>query len=156
MKPPLEALKLKTYCEACGDRDKGARHRAHLEPAFNANWEPKTLCRACRIGCAELLEQRNNVAPRPLVIVLEGGLCQDVFRIDSSGAAIDLTHTVLDWDQFEQDPAEDIADRFAGYPTEVKQYIRTKLPEVYEQFQEAIRFRDEDNPEEPRECPKNT
>jgi hypothetical protein len=51
----LERLKLKKYCEMCGGK-------TVLEPAFNPSGKPKTLCRACRIGSAELLQDRRNLA----------------------------------------------------------------------------------------------
>lgn len=49
---PLEKMQrgggMKDICEMCGSKK-------HLEPAFDPSWHPKTLCRDCRIGCAELL-----------------------------------------------------------------------------------------------------
>lgn len=53
---PLESLQargLEDYCEMCGARSD--EERDHFEPAFNPAGEPKTLCRDCRIGSAELL-----------------------------------------------------------------------------------------------------
>jgi hypothetical protein len=59
---PLESLErkgLKDYCEMCGATEAKARNHddgtAALEPAFNPSGKPKTLCRDCRIGSAELL-----------------------------------------------------------------------------------------------------
>ena len=62
-KGPLESLKLKNHCEMCGVSE---RHVASvvrdivmpLEPAFNPSGQPKTLCRDCRIGSAELIRER--------------------------------------------------------------------------------------------------
>jgi len=56
---PLESLRMHDYCQMCGDRDKGARHRARLEPAFDPSGHAKTLCYACRIGAAELRSERS-------------------------------------------------------------------------------------------------
>jgi hypothetical protein len=41
-------------CELCGTSD------MRVEPAFTPAWEPKMMCSQCRIGCAELLEERFN------------------------------------------------------------------------------------------------
>ena len=59
-KGPLESLKLKDHCEMCGVSEhtlsKAARDKfLPLEPAFNPAGIPKTLCRDCRIGSAELI-----------------------------------------------------------------------------------------------------
>jgi hypothetical protein len=47
-KGPLESLQMGDHCEMCG-------RTGWLEPAFDPAWNPRTLCRACRIGSAELL-----------------------------------------------------------------------------------------------------
>lgn len=54
----LESLTLLNYCELCGH---GNQHDGYapLEPAYNSLSQPHTLCRPCRIGCAELLHDRN-------------------------------------------------------------------------------------------------
>lgn len=57
---PLESYKMAEHCEMCGVSAKHVsdvvRHRMMpLEPAFNPSGQPKTLCRDCRIGSAELL-----------------------------------------------------------------------------------------------------
>lgn len=69
---PLERLKLKDHCEMCGDKDKGSRHRAHLEPAFNPDGKPMTLCRPCRIGSAEALADRRFQLPsREIAFIID-------------------------------------------------------------------------------------
>jgi hypothetical protein len=50
---PLESYKMAGHCEMCGASD--FQPHPELEPAFNPSGEPKTLCRDCRIGSAELL-----------------------------------------------------------------------------------------------------
>jgi hypothetical protein len=65
---PLEYLQrrgLADHCEMCGvkefKRKPGSSsngERSFLEPAFDPSGEPKTLCRDCRIGSAELLADR--------------------------------------------------------------------------------------------------
>ncbi len=60
MHKPLETLEVKDHCEMCGDHDKGARHRAHLEPGYDPSGQAKTLCQSCRIGSAELLRERDS------------------------------------------------------------------------------------------------
>jgi len=60
---PLESYPTLAYCEMCGARDykkqgsvvAGHAGLAGLEPAFDPSGQPKTLCRDCRIGSAELL-----------------------------------------------------------------------------------------------------
>jgi hypothetical protein len=59
-KGPLESLKLNDHCEMCGSDGVLKPHTFHsegtLEAAFDPAGEPKTLCRSCRIGSAELLD----------------------------------------------------------------------------------------------------
>jgi hypothetical protein len=50
---PLESYKMAGHCEMCGAND--FQPHPELEPAFNPSGQPKTLCRDCRIGSAELL-----------------------------------------------------------------------------------------------------
>ncbi len=60
---PLESLQargLKDHCEMCGDHTDEARD--WFEPAFNPDGKPKTLCRDCRIGSAELLAAKRESA----------------------------------------------------------------------------------------------
>ena len=52
----LEFLVLKDYCEMCGARKR--KSRQYLEPAFNPDGLPMTLCRHCRIGSSELIVER--------------------------------------------------------------------------------------------------
>jgi hypothetical protein len=60
---PLESYKMAGHCEMCGASDfkkQGSVVAGHvglagLEPAFDPSGKPKTLCRDCRIGSAELL-----------------------------------------------------------------------------------------------------
>src|ERR1700739_984889 len=62
-KGPLESLKLKNHCEMCGVSERHVSSVVRdivmpLEPAFNPSGQPKTLCRDCRIGSAELIRER--------------------------------------------------------------------------------------------------
>lgn len=70
MPGPLELLEregLLDHCEMCGNKDKSAA----LEPAFDPSGKPKTLCRECRIGSAELREARRlEFIPREFATVL--------------------------------------------------------------------------------------
>ena len=63
---PLESLVLKDHCEMCGVTALAAgRVGVLLEPAFDPSGQPKTLCRDCRIGSAELLaDRRIKLSPR--------------------------------------------------------------------------------------------
>ena len=42
------------YCQMCGSKDR-------LEPAFDADWQPKTLCNSCRIGAAEIYNDNRHI-----------------------------------------------------------------------------------------------
>ena len=59
---PLESLKLKDHYEMCGAAERkpgGSKTQdVGLEPAFNPSGQPKTLCRECRIGSAEVRESK--------------------------------------------------------------------------------------------------
>ena len=58
---PLELLEregLSDHCEMCGSSRQREKFAAGLEPAFDPDGTPKTLCRECRIGSAELRESR--------------------------------------------------------------------------------------------------
>jgi hypothetical protein len=50
---PLEQLqaKMADHCQMCGTT------KDYLEPAFNPSGKPMTLCRDCRIGSAEPLDE---------------------------------------------------------------------------------------------------
>ena len=52
----LESLVLKDHCEMCGVRRR--KVRKYLEPAFNPDGQPMTLCRHCRIGSSELIVEQ--------------------------------------------------------------------------------------------------
>ncbi|SRR6266480_2743545 len=69
---PLESLVLKDHCEMCGVTALAAgRVGVLLEPAFDLSGQPKTLCRDCRIGSAELLaDRRLSFNERELATVL--------------------------------------------------------------------------------------
>jgi hypothetical protein len=73
---PLESLELEglsDYCEMCGAAERkpgGSKTQdVGLEPAFNPSGQPKTLCRDCRIGSAELLANKR-LHDRDLATVL--------------------------------------------------------------------------------------
>ena len=70
---PLEFYIMTDHCEMCGASDykkqrsiiAGAAGISGLEAAFDPDGKPKTLCRQCRIGSAELLaDQRANLSDK--------------------------------------------------------------------------------------------
>ena len=63
---PLERHKLANYCEMCGV----AHYRFRLEAGFDPSGQVKTLCAECRIGSAELREERLQTAVKALQGVL--------------------------------------------------------------------------------------
>jgi hypothetical protein len=113
---PLESLKLKTHCEMCGatNRNKGA---APLEPAFDPSGRPKTLCRKCRIGSAELLAQ-----PRRIYVEVSGGVVQTVQNLPPS-----CNWILLDWDNFESDPVE----TWKRTDEQTREFIQKQHPDSY-------------------------
>jgi hypothetical protein len=70
----LESLVLKDHCEMCGVRRR--KVRKYLEPAFNPDGQPMTLCRHCRIGSSELIVERWVLAQRASDVLFSVvGLC---------------------------------------------------------------------------------
>jgi hypothetical protein len=53
----LEKLRLKDHCEMCGARNTNNLN-FRLEPALNPSGHPMTLCYLCRVGSAELIQER--------------------------------------------------------------------------------------------------
>lgn len=56
---PLQSLVVEDHCQMCGRTNKD-RAYAPLEPAFNPSGCAMTLCKACRIGSAELLQSERS------------------------------------------------------------------------------------------------
>jgi hypothetical protein len=124
---PLESLKVKKHCEMCGAGRKGM-----LEPAFDPSGKPKTLCRDCRIGSAELLAARRG---QPVIVVIEGGCLNHVFQI-IDGRPVHLAHDLIDWDYAESDPREFWEKR----TPELRAFIQKNFPEEFRSIQEGIEF----------------
>jgi hypothetical protein len=74
----------------------------------------------------------------PLAIFVEGGVVQDVGRVNADGF-LSAPYDLVDYDVFEEQEDQDIFLHWAGLSPEVQDYIRTKLPHEYEMFQERIR-----------------
>jgi hypothetical protein len=73
-KGPLESLTLKGYCEMCGAFYSG------VEAAFDSSGKPKTLCKPCRTGSAELLHdkaQAMRIAAQAVIANWESGNLAD-------------------------------------------------------------------------------
>lgn len=74
----------------------------------------------------------------PLVIFVEGGLVQDVGRVNPDGF-LSSPYDLVDYDVLETLEDHEIFLHWAGLSPAVQDYIRTKLPDEYEKFQERIR-----------------
>lgn len=74
------------------------------------------------------------------VIFIEGGIVQSVLIPDfkSMNGYREPAYTVVDYDMFEGDTDEDIAERWEGFDASLKAYIETNLPAEFEKFQERI------------------
>jgi hypothetical protein len=80
----------------------------------------------------------------PLVIFVEGGLVQDVGRVNAKGfLAVD--HEVVDYDILEGTTDVEVKEYFERRSPAVQAYMRQYLPDEYERFQEAIRSVEEDD-----------
>jgi len=135
---PLESLKLKSSCEMCGATNR-RKEAKPLKPAFDPSGQPKTLCRECRIGSAELLESRRR---RPMVVTLEGGVAQSVFVVapERPKGYLGVDFEVLDYDVL-TGGSYTYADAKAcwqGLSSQLRAYIEKHLPEEHRRFQERI------------------
>ena len=74
-----------------------------------------------------------------IVAFVEGGILQSVIDLDAPKPELGIEYTVVDYDMFEEDPAEDIIERWRGYSPELQEYFKYKLPDEYEMFVEVIR-----------------
>src|ERR1700693_3768037 len=73
----------------------------------------------------------------PLVIFTEGGVVQDVGRVNADGF-FGVLHDLVDYDIFEES-SDMVFLHWEGLSPAVKEYIRTRLPNEYAKFQECIR-----------------
>jgi hypothetical protein len=74
----------------------------------------------------------------PLVIFVEGGIVQDVGRVSPSGF-LEVPYDLVDYDTFETSEDHEVFLHWSSLSPAVQDYIRTKLPDEYEKFQERIR-----------------
>lgn len=74
----------------------------------------------------------------PLVIFVEGGLVQDVNRVNAKGF-IAVDYDIVDYDIFDGTPAVEVKEYFERRSPAVQAYMKEYLPDEYERFQEAIR-----------------
>jgi hypothetical protein len=127
---PLERLErrgLKKHCQMCGNNDAPGQ----LEPAFNPDGKPMTLCRLCRIGSAELLADRR--AKKPYVLVTVSGGVADVVQ-GSSVVDVDI----LDYDNLRDCGPGDIQLSDGEWA-----YLEKHSPELFEFFAPSFAKKDE-------------
>lgn len=74
----------------------------------------------------------------PLAIFVEGGVVQDVGRASTDGF-LSVPYDLVDYDVLEEHEDHEIFLHWAGLSSAVQDYIRKKLPDEYEMFQERIR-----------------
>jgi hypothetical protein len=70
----------------------------------------------------------------PLVIFVEGGVVQDVGRVNTSGF-LAVEHEVMDYDILEGNSDEDVQDYFERRSPELKAYMEKFLPDEFQKFQ---------------------
>jgi hypothetical protein len=123
----LESVKLKTHCDMCGatNRKNGA---APLEPAFDPSGQPKTLCRKCRIGSAEVLAHL-----RTIYVEVSGGVVQALQNLPER-----CNWILLDWDSFESDPIE----TWERTDEQTRKFIQKEYPASYDRVMDAISTRE--------------
>jgi hypothetical protein len=63
---------------------------------------------------------------------------QDVGRVSPSGF-LEVPYDLVDYDTFETSEDHEVFLHWASLSPAVQDYIRTKLPDEYEKFQERIR-----------------
>jgi hypothetical protein len=74
----------------------------------------------------------------PLVIFVEGGLVQDVGRVNDDGF-LSVEYDIVDYDILEGTVDTDVKDYFERRSPAVQAYMKKYLPDEFERFQEAIR-----------------
>jgi hypothetical protein len=74
----------------------------------------------------------------PLVIFVEGGLVQDVGRVNAEGF-LAVEHDIVDYDILDGTPDIEVKEYFERRSPETIAYMRQFLPDEYEKFQERIR-----------------
>jgi len=77
---------------------------------------------------------------KPVVVVVEGGIVQTVFRIDASRPKgyVFVDYELVDYDVFETEGAEEIAEIWNGFSPELKAYFKKHLKREYAKFQARI------------------
>jgi len=90
---------------------------------------------------AAVFEKTSEYSATGPVVTVEGGIVQDVFVLDASAknGYRSLSYTCIDYDIFESDPAEEIAERWNGLPAELRQYFEKHLPHEFGLFQQAVK-----------------
>ena len=74
-----------------------------------------------------------------LVVVVEGGLVQDVKQIFfPSGRPMEPEHTIIDIDQLSQDCDDDVAERWGKFPEAVKRYVENYMPDEFAGFKAVL------------------
>lgn len=83
-----------------------------------------------------IMAQLSEVEASP-VVVLEGGILQALFIVDPKARRgfRDLSYTLVDYDIFEDETDEEIAERWNNFPPELQRYFQEKLPYEYGKFQ---------------------
>lgn len=74
----------------------------------------------------------------PLVIFVEGGLVQDVGRVNDGGF-LSAEYDIVDYDILEGSANVEVKEYFENRSPAVQAYMKEYLPDEYERFQEAIR-----------------
>lgn len=77
---------------------------------------------------------------KPVVVVVEGGIVQTVFRVDASKLKgyVFVDYELVDYDVFETEGAQEIAEIWNGFSPELKAYFKKHLKREYAKFQARI------------------
>jgi hypothetical protein len=84
---------------------------------------------------------------KPLVVVVEGGIVQTVFRVDASKRKgyVFVDYELVDYDVFETEGAGEIAEIWNGFSPELKAYFKKHLKNEYAKFQVRIAEANDEN-----------
>jgi hypothetical protein len=97
---------------------------------------------ACDSDPRQSREKRGFMAKheKPVVVVVEGGIVQCVFRVDTSkrkGYSF-VDYELVDYDVFETEGAKEIAEIWNGFSPELKAYFKKHLKNEYAKFRARI------------------
>ena len=84
---------------------------------------------------------------KPVVVVVEGGIVQSVFRVDASKRKgyVFVDYELVDYDVFETEGSKEIAEIWKGFSPELRAYFKKHLKREYAKFRARIAEETESN-----------